>query len=117
MTLECDFQKLSKNCSFLDFSEFSKNLHFSFFEFLRNEEGPLSNINQHINTLGVLLLKISTCCFCFQKLLIFLHLLSATKTNFVVFKQNDPQSVADLINVAGDPLIALESLQTKKNKK
>ena len=70
MELRVRFQKLSKNCSFLDFSEFSKNLHFSVFEFLRHAEGPLSNINQHINTLWVLLLKINTCCFCCRQLLI-----------------------------------------------
>ena len=39
----------------------------------------------------------------------------ATKTTFVVFKQHDPQSVADLSGVAGDPLIAPETLQTQKN--
>ena len=39
----------------------------------------------------------------------------ATKTTFVVFKQHDPHSVADLSGVAGDPLIAPESLQTEKN--
>ena len=41
--------------------------------------------------------------------------MSATKTTFVDFKQHDPQSVADLSGVAGDPLIAPESLQTEKN--
>ena len=30
----------------------------------------------------------------------------ATETTIVVFKQHDPQSVADLSDVAGDPLIA-----------
>ena len=37
------------------------------------------------------------------------------KTTFVVFKQHDPQSVADLSGVAGDPLIAPKSTQTQKN--
>ena len=31
------------------------------------------------------------------------------------FKQHDPQSVADLSGVAGDPLVAPETLQTEKN--
>ena len=70
MTSDCDFQKLSKNCSFLDFSEFSKNLHFSIFELLRHKEGLPSNTNQHNNTLGVLLHKNNTCCFCCWKMLI-----------------------------------------------
>ena len=38
--LKVDFQKLSKNCSFLNFSEVSKNFHFSVFEFLRHKERP-----------------------------------------------------------------------------
>jgi len=39
----------------------------------------------------------------------------ATKTTFVVFKQHDPQSVADLSGVAGDPLIAPQRPKTQKN--
>ena len=39
----------------------------------------------------------------------------SSKTTFVVFKQHDPQSVADLSGVAGDPLIAPGTLQTEKN--
>ena len=38
----------------------------------------------------------------------------ATKTTFVDFKQHDPQSVADLSGVAGDPLIAPQQLETEK---
>ena len=38
----------------------------------------------------------------------------ATKTTFVVFKQQEPQSVADLSGVVGDPLIAPKSTQTQK---
>ena len=39
----------------------------------------------------------------------------ATKTTFVVFKQHDPQSVADLSGVAGNPLMDPKSTQTQKN--
>ena len=39
----------------------------------------------------------------------------ATKTTFVDFKQHEPQSVADLSGVAGDPLIAPQRLKTQKN--
>ena len=39
----------------------------------------------------------------------------ATKTTFVVFKQHDPQSVAELSGVARDPLTAPKSTQTQKN--
>ncbi len=39
----------------------------------------------------------------------------ATKTTFVVFKQHEPQSVVDLIGVAGDPLVAPETLKTQKD--
>ena len=38
----------------------------------------------------------------------------ATKTTNVVFKQHDPQSVADLSGVAGDPLIAQRAFKLKK---
>ena len=41
--------------------------------------------------------------------------MSATKTTFVVFKQHDPQSVADLSGVAGDPLTAPHGPETEKN--
>ena len=37
------------------------------------------------------------------------------KTTFVVFKQHDPQSVADLSGVAGEPLLAPGTPQTEKN--
>ena len=43
------------------------------------------------------------------------HQFSATKTTFVVFKQHDPQSVADWSGVAGDPLLAPGALQTEKH--
>jgi len=39
----------------------------------------------------------------------------ATKTTFDVFKQHDPQSVADLIYVAGGPLWGKWRLLTQKN--
>ena len=40
----------------------------------------------------------------------------ATKTTFVVFKRHEPQSVAELSYVAGDPLIDPKSTQTQKVK-
>ena len=70
MKLKTHFQKMSKNCSFWDFSQFSKNLQFSLFELLSHKEGPLGNSNQHSNTLGVLLLENNICCFCCWKILI-----------------------------------------------
>ena len=70
MKTKTHFRKMSKNWSFWDFLEFSKNLQFSLFELLRHNEGHLSNTNQHSNTLGVLLHKNNACCFCCWKMLI-----------------------------------------------
>ena len=117
---KCDFQKMSKNCSFWDFSEFSENLHFSLFESLEHGEGPPRNTHQGGNTLGSCCLKtplvvfVAENCWFYWIFNIILHFFmsiffrywqnqqfSATKTTSGVFKQHDPQSFADLSGVAG----------------
>ena len=61
-----------KNAHFETFQHSQENLHFSYFEILKHMEGPLSTTNQHIDSLGAILLRNNMCCFCCWKLLILL---------------------------------------------
>ena len=62
--IEMQFSKIVEKLLILGFFRIFKKSPFSVFNLLRHEERHPSNTNQHSNTLGVMLLKNNTCCFC-----------------------------------------------------